>query len=136
MNVTLLSSIHPRYLDATTKQVVAEEDEELRVVRSHRLDFVTADVAQAVLEISWDCITAPIAEVVCCNYSLLLLLYYLEFDCTSDRFHANFTTRELGAYTEGPIWTRKDTPVLTTLTSSFQACLALVDLQCAFPGTT
>ena len=48
MHITLLSSVHPRELDTTTHQVSAEEDEGLRVVRSCRIDFVPADVAQDV----------------------------------------------------------------------------------------
>ena len=47
---------------------------------------------------------------------------------------SSFTAQELGAYLQGTIQIRRETPALTTLPVSFQGSLAITALQRAFPG--
>ena len=103
-------------------------------MHSRGLAFVMADVTQAVLEISPDCIATPISKNACRTYGRLLRSASRVFDCTRDWLQSSFVAWESGAYLEGPIWTRQETPALTTLISSFQGRLAVAALQCAFPG--
>ena len=49
-------------------------------------------------------------------------------DCSSNGMQEIFTARKLGTYMEGPIWTRQETPALTTLMGSFQVRLAFAAL--------
>ena len=96
---------------------------------SHGIAFVSVDVTQEVLEVIPDGVAAPIFEVACCSYSLLMRAASRAFDCSSDWMQASFTTWELGAYLEGPIWTRRANPMLMNLTSTFQVRLAVAALH-------
>ena len=87
------------------------------------------DVTQDVLEVIPDGVAAPISEVACCSYSLLMRAASRAFDCSSDWMQASFTTWELGAYLEDLIWTRRANPMLMNLTGSFQVRLAVAALQ-------
>ena len=70
-HITLLYSVLPCNFDSTSHGVVTEEDKGSRRVRSRRITFMTADVTQAILEISSDGVSAPIAEVACHAYGIL-----------------------------------------------------------------
>ena len=106
MEVTLLSSVLPQYLNVTTHQVAAVEDEGLRVVHSYRLASILEDVAQAILEVSPYGVTVPITKVVWQPYSLLMRLVSRAFNCYSDWMQESFTTQKLGSYLNGPIRNR------------------------------
>ena len=63
------------------------------------------DVAQDLFDIILDGIAAPIAEVACRTYGLILHLASWEFECTRNWLQASFTARASSAYTERPIRT-------------------------------
>ena len=67
-------------------------------------------------------------------YGILAHSASISLDCSSDWLQARFTAWELGAYLEGPIRTRQDTPELSTLPASFRGRLAVAALQKTFPG--
>ena len=72
MHVTSLSSVYPQDFEPTARQVAAVEYEGLRIVCSHRLTFVLLDVVHAILEFTPDGVAAPITEVACWSYGLLM----------------------------------------------------------------
>ena len=80
-------------------------------MHSHRIAFVPADIAQAVLDISPDGISAPIVKFACCKYILLACPASRAINLLSNWLQASFTARESGAYLEGTIRTRSNTPV-------------------------
>ena len=55
-------------------------------------------------------------------------------NCSINWMQSSFTAQELGAYLQGTIQIRRETPALTTLPVSFQGSLAITALQRAFPG--
>ena len=134
MHVILISSVHPRDFGVNAHQVLAMEDEGLRIVSSCRLGFVPEYVAQAVLEIIPDGVPAPISKVLCHSYGLLMRSASWELNFSRYWIQASFIAWELVAYLEGPISTCRETLALTTLPGSFQGLLTIVDLQRALPG--
>ena len=48
-----------------------EEDKRLRIVRYHRIAFVSADSAWSILKISSGGVSAPISKVMCLSYVFL-----------------------------------------------------------------
>ena len=133
-HVTSLSFVHLRDLDNTAHQFVLEEYYSSRLLRSCRIAFVPSVDTQSVMGISPDGVTGSISEFVCWAYRLLAHLDSGALDQSSDWLQARFAAQALGAYLEGPIRTRQDTPALTTLPDSFQGLIAVVSLQCAFSG--
>ena len=120
---TLATLTPPAYKFAT------EEDKGSHIVHSYRIDFVLAGVAQAILKLSPDGVTAPISKVACHVYGLLTRLDYHTIDCYRNWLKDSFTTWELVDYLEGPIQTRSETPMQTPVTGSFQGRIAVASLH-------
>ena len=133
-HVTLFSSAHPHNFNATAHKIVTKEDKGSRIVHSHRIAFVTDDVAHAVLKLMPNGVSVPIFEVACCTYRLLMRLTSRALDCLSDWLQASFTAWESRAYLEGSIWTRLDTTVHLPVSRSLQGCIAIASFQHAFLG--
>ena len=80
MHATSLYSVHHQDFDTTSHQVASVEDEGSRIVSSRRTVFVLADVTLAILEVRLDGVVAPISEVACWSYGLLMRLASRMFD--------------------------------------------------------
>ena len=78
--VASLYYIHYQNLGATAHQVAVAYDEGSRIVLSRGLAFVPAEIVQAVLEFGPDGVAAPISEVLCWYYSLLVRSASRAFD--------------------------------------------------------
>ena len=73
VHVTALFFSHSRDLDISAHETVQEEDAVLRVVFSHRVIFVPANISCVVIELGVDGLDAFTVEVTCRSFRLLLL---------------------------------------------------------------
>ena len=71
MHVTLIYSFHPRYFNVTAHKVATEEADGTCIVHSHGINFVSANVARIILDISPNGVLSPIDKVAFREYGLL-----------------------------------------------------------------
>ena len=93
-----------------------------------------SNIACIILELIPDGVSYPAAEGACCAYRLLMRSTSCALECSSNWLQASFTAWDPGAYLEGPIQTRRETPAQAPVSGSFQGHISAVALQCAFPS--